>query len=207
MWNPDAGDTESELADRRHVLVLGLGNPILTDDGVGVKVAERVFRALPTGAPVEVREVSVGGLTLMEHMVGWDKVILVDALRTGRSPSGTIRRLTLEDLRSLSPTQHSASAHDASLVTAIGMAERMKLAVPDHVVIFAVEVENVIDFCEEPTPAVAKAIPEVADMVLDQLAEWGVAPDPAHGVRAARGTRPDRRSTAEPRNDTQGGSE
>jgi hydrogenase maturation protease len=167
------------------ILVLGLGNPILTDDGVGVRVAEAVHRALPPDISVEVSEASVGGLRLMERVVGYDRVILIDALHNpienqagqhpatslGRNP-GTIHRLTLEDLREVSPTQHSASAHDTSLITALEMGERIGLSLPQEFIIYAIEVENIIDFGEEPTPAVAEAIPKVTAAVLEELKRW-----------------------------------
>jgi hydrogenase maturation protease len=164
-------------------LVLGLGNPILTDDGVGVRVAEAVRDALPPDTSIEVSEASVGGLRLMERVLGYDRVILIDALHNpvgelpaghhpatslGRNP-GAIHRMTLEDLQNISPTQHSASAHDTSLVTALKMGERVGLSLPKEFVIYAVEVENIIDFGEEPTPAVAQAIPRVTAAVLEEL--------------------------------------
>ena len=164
-------------------LVLGLGNPILTDDGVGVRVAEAVQNALPPDSTIEVSEASVGGLELMERLLGYERVILIDALHNparevpagqhpfasrGRNP-GTIHRMTLNDLRHISHTQHSASAHDTSLVMALDMAGRMGYALPKEIIIYAVEVENIIDFSEEPTPAVAAAIPEVTAAVLEEL--------------------------------------
>ncbi len=150
-------------------LVLGLGNPILTDDGVGVRVAEAVRQALPADTAIEVSEVSVGGLTLMERVLGYDRVILIDALHTRNNNPGVIHRLTLADLQAISPTQHSASAHDTSLVTAWEMGQRMGLPLPQEIVIYAIEVENILDFGEEPTPAVAAAIPQVTAAVLDEL--------------------------------------
>jgi hydrogenase maturation protease len=157
-------------------LVVGLGNPILTDDGVGVKVAYEVERALASvdREDVTVTEASVGGLRLMEMMIGYDRVILVDALTgcNGNVP-GKVHRMTLGDLRNISPTQHSACAHDTSLVTALELGAQMELPLPNEISIFAIEVENVIDFCEESTPAVAAAIPEVVEAV---LAELGLTP-------------------------------
>jgi hydrogenase maturation protease len=150
-------------------LVVGLGNPILTDDGVGVRVAEAVRRALPPDAAVDVREVSVGGLTLMEHMVGYQRVILIDALTGVTGPPGTVRRMTLEDLRAVSVTQHSASTHDTTLITALEMGQRMGLPLPNEVVIYGVVTTNVIDFSELPTPAVAAAIPLAVTAVLAEL--------------------------------------
>lgn len=153
-------------------LVLGLGNPILTDDGVGVQVAEAVREALPPDSSVEVSEASVGGLRLMERVIGYDRVILIDAMyrpSTTTDTPGTIRRMTLEDLKTISPTQHSASAHDTSLITALEMGRRMDLSLPQEFIIYAITVENIIDFGDKPTPAVAAAIPQVTAAVLDEL--------------------------------------
>jgi hydrogenase maturation protease len=151
-------------------LVIGLGNPILTDDGVGVKVAYTVQDALAsTRWNVTVTEASVGGLRLMEMMMGYDRVILIDALQHRDTLPGTIRRMTLEDLRTISPTQHSTCAHDTSLVTALEMGQEIGLPLPKNITIYAVGVENVTYFGEQPTPAVAEAIPQVTAAVLAEL--------------------------------------
>ena len=150
-------------------LVLGLGNPILTDDGVGVRVAEAVRQLLPPDTSVTVSEASVGGLGLMERLLGFDRVILIDALHREENQPGVVHRMTLADLRAISPTQHSASAHDTSLATAMEMGERMGLSLPEEIIIYAIEVDNIIDFGEALTPAVARAIPQVAAAVLDEL--------------------------------------
>ena len=89
-------------------LVLGLGNSILGDDGVGIQVAARAREAL-VGSGVEVDEEHRGGLRLMERLVGYDRAVIVDAIVTGRNPPGTVVRLTTDDM----PTLHSSSAHDA----------------------------------------------------------------------------------------------
>ena len=150
-------------------LVLGLGNPILSDDGIGVRVAEQVKAALPEDACVDVSEACVGGLSLMERMVGYDRVILIDALCLEPSQPGAIRRLNLEDLRSMSPSQHIASAHDTNLLTALAAGRRMSLPLPEVVTLFAIEAENVLDFGEEMTPAVAEALPVAVRQVLAEL--------------------------------------
>jgi len=151
-------------------LILGLGNPILTDDGVGVLVAEEVRSRLPEDTPIDITEVSVGGLTLMESMIGYDRVILVDAFqRLHDSCPGKVHKMTLEDLKTISPTQHSASPHDASLVTALETGQRMGLPLPKDITIYAIEVENVMDFSDQPTPSVAAVIPQVTEAVLAEV--------------------------------------
>lgn len=155
---------------QKKTLILGLGNPILTDDGVGVLVAESVRSRLPKDTHIDITELSVGGLTLMESMIGYDRVILIDAFqRLGDNNPGVVHRMSLEDLRSISPTQHSASPHDASLVTALETGQRMGLPLPKDITIFAIEVENVMDFSDQPTPSVAAVIPQVTEAVLAEL--------------------------------------
>ncbi|MCU0494661.1 MAG: hydrogenase maturation protease [Chloroflexaceae bacterium] len=150
-------------------LVLGMGNPILSDDGIGFCVAEAVRESLADAPDVAVGTASLGGLALMEAMLGYEHVILIDALLRPNPRPGAIHRLTLDDLRALSPTEHSASPHDTSVVTALELGRQVGLPVPRDVVIYAVEVANVLDFSDRMTPAVAEAVPEVAEAVLQEL--------------------------------------
>jgi hydrogenase maturation protease len=152
-------------------LVLGLGNPILTDDGVGVRVAEAVRAALPPDTPVEVCEVSVGGLRLMERMLGYERVILVDALQPGDGLPGTVRRLTYDELSVMSPIQHASNAHDTSLVTALETASRLGMPIPREIIIYGIAVQDVLNFSDQLTPAVAAAIPVVAAAVLSDISK------------------------------------
>lgn len=154
-------------------LIIGLGNPILTDDGVGVKVAYELEKIIDLNSypNLTITEASAGGLRLMEAMLGYDRVLLIDAFLLDEKTTvpGRIHRMTLDELRSLTPTQHSTSAHDTSLVTALDAAREMGYKTPSLMTIFAVEVENILEFSETPTPAVAAAIPLVTQMVLDEL--------------------------------------
>lgn len=153
-------------------LVIGLGNPILTDDGVGVKVAEQIANQLShvRNPDITVTEASVGGLRLMELMNGYSKVIIIDALiHEDNNLPGRFHRLNLDDLRVMAPTQHSASAHDTNLITALDAGKLLGLSLPKEVIIFAIEVENVMDFNDQVTPAVSRAIPQVVNAVLEEL--------------------------------------
>lgn len=150
-------------------LVLGMGNPILSDDGVGFHIAAAVRAALADAPEVVVETASLGGLALMEAMLGYEHVIVVDALLRQASRPGAVHRLTLADLQALSPTEHSVSPHDTSVVTALELGRQMGLPLPSEVTIYAVEVANVLDFSDAMTPAVAEAIPHVTEAVLSEL--------------------------------------
>jgi hydrogenase maturation protease len=157
----------------KKTLILGLGNPILTDDGVGVLVAREIERRIDKKAHPDlvITEASVGGLRLMEAVLDYQLVVLIDAyyLNPETTNPGKIHRLELEDLRAVTPTQHSTSAHDTSLIIALDAAQEMGYQIPENFIIYAVEVENILDFSETPTPAVAAAIPIVAEMVIQEL--------------------------------------
>ncbi len=150
-------------------LLVGLGNPILGDDGVGWKVIEQVQANLENRAlNVDLDCLSLGGLSLMERMIGYERVILVDALATGQNPAGSVRVIPLEALPNPS-VGHSASAHDVSLLTALQTAKSMGLPVPQNVEVVAIETDRVYDFSEELSPAVAAAVPLACQFVLDLL--------------------------------------
>jgi len=154
-------------------LIIGLGNPILTDDGVGVKVAHQLEEVVDLTAhpDLTITEASAGGLRLMETILGYDRVVLIDAyyLKQDQTTPGKIHRLSLDDLRFVSPTQHSTSAHDTSLVTALDAADQLGYQIPQDFIIYAVEVENILEFSETPTPAVAAAIPKVVSEIIKEL--------------------------------------
>jgi hydrogenase maturation protease len=155
--------------------VIGLGNPILGDDGVGWLVAERVRQALDRGdlhgKAIEIDCLAIGGLSLMERMIGYDRVIVVDAITTHQQPNGTLYRTPLEELPDLS-SGHTTAAHDTSLQTALKVGRSMGAHLPDQIMIVGVEANKVYDFSEELTPEVNTAVPKAESMVMDLLSDW-----------------------------------
>lgn len=180
--------TERTTSTQPHplfVLIVGLGNPILGDDGVGWRVAEEVSvrSGIPLGDaplpglsprkpdPVTIERFSLAGLSLMERLTGFDRVIIIDSLNTGQYPQGEVVHFTLADMDDLTHG-HSASAHDVSLKNALKMGRGMGEALPDdeHVHIIAIEAQHIYDFKEELSPQIAAAVPVAAQMALDLIA-------------------------------------
>jgi hydrogenase maturation protease len=151
------------------ILVLGLGNPLVTDDSVGLRVAARLQPRLADRPDVEVSEDYWGGLRLMERMVGYDRAIVIDAIRTG-APPGTIHHLTPHSI----PTQRSASSHDVNLATALEFGRGAGLQLPgdDHILLVGIEAEDILSFGEQCTPAVEAAIAPAVEEVLLMLARF-----------------------------------
>jgi hydrogenase maturation protease len=154
-------------------LVVGLGNPILTDDGVGI----RVVREIAAGPPipgVALAEACVGGLRLLDTLAGYERVILVDAIQTRGGTPGDIYRLQADDLK---VSLHAGSTHDLTLPGALAFGRGVGMTLPDddNLIIIAVEVEDVLTFCEECTYAVRESVPRAVEAVLEELGGGGKA--------------------------------
>jgi hydrogenase maturation protease len=152
------------------VVVVGLGNPVLRDDAVGV-LAARVIAERLAGTPVEVRESSWGGIRFLDLLAGFDRAIIIDAIEWRHGPPGTVYRLSPD--RAI-PTLRAAGYHDISLGAALDFGRALGLPLPGTIVFFAVEASDTRTFDERPTPAVEDAVPEVVNRVEAQLVQWGV---------------------------------
>jgi len=146
-------------------LVLGLGNPILSDDGVGIHVAKELEGRIAQ-QEVTVMETSVAGLGLLDLLAGYDRAIIVDAIQTVGGKVGQIHQLEPE---ALDFTRHCASPHDINFATALELGKRLGLALPTHIVIFAIEVADAGTFSEACTPDVSQAIPICVKMIIKEL--------------------------------------
>ena len=146
-------------------LVLGLGNLILSDDGAGIRVAQEVGKQL-NDPQITVSETSAAGLSLLDSIVGYDKVIIIDAIQTKKGQAGQIYRMKSEDF---SFAKHFSSPHQTNLVTALELGKVLGLVMPQKITIFAVEAKDIASFSEKCTPEVERAIPEAVKMVLEEL--------------------------------------
>jgi hydrogenase maturation protease len=154
-------------------LIIGLGNPILGDDGVGWEVARRLEEHFAGQRPdLEFDYLSLGGLSLMERMIGYRRVLLIDSLTTGTRPLGEVTTFTLDDLADLS-SGHTTAAHDTSLKTALATGRKLGADLPEdrHVYIVAIEARQVHDLQEGLTPPIAAAVPPAVQAALDLLAQ------------------------------------
>ena len=154
----------------RRTRIIGLGNPILGDDGVGWRVVE-AMRARLDDAAVDVLCLSVGGVSLMEQLVGCDRALLVDAVVTGGTP-GEVLSIPLDELSDPS-CGHTASTHDTTLATALTLGRALQAPLPDDIWVVGVEVDptRLHEFNEDLSPEVTAAVPEAVRRVQEWLAE------------------------------------
>jgi hydrogenase maturation protease len=160
-------------------IVVGLGNPILGDDGVGWKVAEEVKSKWISSSPlstqpdngkgntVDVECVSLGGMSLMEHLIGYQSAILIDAFKPeADEPLGMLRVFKLRDLPNYSAF-HVTSAHDTSLQQAFELGKSMGALLPEDVTVVGVATCKIYDFHEGLSMSVANTVPLAVRTVLD----------------------------------------
>lgn len=148
-------------------LVLGLGNPILTDDGAGIKVTQ-IIREKVHDPDVDVLKVTAAGLDLLDLIVGYDRLIVVDTIRTGCCAPGTILRLSLKDFEL---AQHLSSPHDIGFKELIELGRRLGLHLPSEILIYAIEALDTVTFGERFTSEIARAVPKVANMIVSEQLE------------------------------------
>ena len=148
-------------------LLIGLGNPILGDDGVGWKVVESVKKDLDPELQVSVLCLSQGGISLMEHMIGYQRVILVDAFISEEN-AGSVFVYRLEEIPNYSAF-HVSSAHDMTLQNAIELGRWMGAILPTEITVVGIATRRIVDFGEELSPPVEQAIPRAMEIVLGLL--------------------------------------
>jgi hydrogenase maturation protease len=155
----------------RHVLILGLGNPLLGDEGIGVRVVEELQGLeLPDG--VTVVEGGTAGLGLIGLMEGYQKVIIVDAADMGHPPGCVVRFTPLE--AQLKTVEAPLSLHQIGLGEALTLAEALEVA-PAERIIIGVQPRQV-EMGAGLSPEVERAIPKIIRTILGELGATGIAP-------------------------------
>lgn len=153
-------------------IIIGLGNPILGDDSVGWRIAELIRQQIEgSGFPhpdLDVDCLALGGISLMERMVGYDRAILIDAITTGQKPVGSIFHFPIEALPDLT-ADHMTAVHDTSLPTALQLGRTMGAHLPETIDIVGIETISNYDFSEELSPPVAQAVPQAVNQVLELM--------------------------------------
>lgn len=147
-------------------LILGLGNEFLSDDGVGILAARMLKQELYDQA--DVVDSSLAGLALLDYFIGYERAIVIDSVKTGRCPPGTIHELSPVDLDSVV----APSPHYAGLPEMLAVAEKLKLNFPKQVKIFALEVEDPYTIGSRLSPPVRKALKELIQRVRAQMECW-----------------------------------
>jgi hydrogenase maturation protease len=145
--------------------VLGLGNDILSDDSVGLRITQQLRHALADLTTVEIGETCEMGLSLLDHIAGYRQLIVVDAVQTHRAHPGFLHELELGDLQVL-PLM---SPHFLGVGEIIATGNKLGLPMPEQVKIFAIEVQDPFTVGTELTPALAGALPDLVARIASAI--------------------------------------
>jgi len=147
--------------NKQKTLILGLGNDILTDDGIGPRLVNDLT-IMNFGPDVSFNIACCGGLEIMEYIKGYNKVIFIDAIRTLNGKPGQVYSFKISDFRE---TCHLSNLHDINFLTALKLGNQLELDLPVDLHIIAVEILEDMEFSEELTTPLKKAYPSILEEV------------------------------------------
>jgi len=149
----------------RPLLLLGLGNDILTDDAVGLFVVRDLRPKLAGHPSIDIRETTEMGLALLDFITGYRTVVIVDSIQTGKAPPGFLHELDASALNQLT----GRTPHFVGVSETLALGRQLGLAMPEQVRIFAIEVEDPFTLGTSMTPALQAALPGIVQRIADAL--------------------------------------
>ena len=145
------------------ILILGIGNDILTDDAIGPKIVKRLQEDLSYDN-ISFLTAAAGGLEILEMIKNYQQVIIIDAIKTRDGIPGTVYYLTPENFKE---TLHISSFHDVSFLTALKLAAKLEIPVPGRIDIIAVEIVEDLTFSND----FSKPISDKYDKIYHEIRE------------------------------------
>ena len=145
-------------------LVLGLGNDILSDDAVGLEVVQQLRGQIPDDSHVDIEDVCDMGLALLDLIVGYQELIIVDCIQTGKATPGTLHEFGQDQIQ----TRRGGSPHFLGVGETLELGKMLELPMPEKIRILAIEVEDPFTLGTELTQSVAAAIPQA----IERLRTW-----------------------------------
>lgn len=155
---------------KNKIIIIGLGNEFISDDGVGIFVLKELKNKLLSSVHDNhnfvFEELSIGGLGLLDYISGFNKCIIIDTILTRTQPPGTIFRFIQNS--STEPIKIKSS-HQINLPQVVGLAKLLKIDIPDTMTIYGIEAEDITTFKIGCTEKVQEAIPKLVNMIYDDL--------------------------------------
>ncbi len=153
------------MSEKVKTLILGMGNAIVSDDAIGLIIAEKIKQD-PYFAGVDIETIESGGLAILEMLQGYHLAIIIDSIKTGLHRPGEIIRFRPEDFDC---TQRSAGVHDVGFFTSLKLGRKLNMKIPERIEIIAVEIVENRLVSEDITPKVRAAVDPVIEMIKGML--------------------------------------
>lgn len=154
----------------KKVVVIGVGNILLRDEGIGIHAAGHLKRLYDFPANVEIVDGGVGGLNLLPYMERTKNLIIIDAVRANAEP-GAVFRFTQKDIST--KVKYKTSLHEMGLQEVFAIANATGKGCPETVII-GIQPKDISSYGMELTPAVEAKLPDVLNAVLSELGSLGI---------------------------------
>jgi hydrogenase maturation protease len=141
-------------------IILGLGNPLLGDDSVGLRVARQLSIILKS-QDLTIEEVSSGGLDILNLIADFEIATIIDAVQTSGGSAGTIYNFGIDEVI---PSQ-IRNTHQLDFVSAIRLVKELGLKMPNTIRVYAVEAPEIYEIRDKCSPMVDSAIIPCAEMI------------------------------------------
>jgi hydrogenase maturation protease len=145
-------------------ILVGLGNPIMSDDGVGLLVCRRLHRRL---AGYDLDLACGAGLHVLDSILGYRRAVIVDSMVTGRFPVGSVVRV---DPHSGPETRRAGHSHGMGFFEAMEIARACRVSLPEEIFVYGIEVENPYSIGEGVSEGIGDKIDEIVDFIVEDLA-------------------------------------
>ena len=150
---------------KKEILILGIGNDILMDDGIGPKLVAELQKSI-ADPRINFLTASTGGMEMLELIRDYRQVIIIDAIKTKNGIPGTVYHLTPTGFKE---TLHISSFHDISFLTALKLAEKLKMNIPRQMDIIAIEIIEDLTFGSEFSSVIRDKFPAIYQEVLTEV--------------------------------------
>jgi hydrogenase maturation protease len=152
-------------------LILGIGNTIMGDDGVGIYAARMIKDRTRSQADLQFKELGASGFKLVEEILGYDEVIIVDSYASTEADAGQIREFSPEDFED---TVHASSPHGANFSTALELYRNLQPdKIPKKIRIFTIDIHPADTFGESVSGPVQDAAIKLAEMIVREMGQSG----------------------------------
>jgi hydrogenase maturation protease len=155
-------------APRSGTVVIGLGNPLMGDDGLGIAVIAQLQQDWQFDPPVEIVDGGTWGMNLLHHIEGARQLLLVDAMKSGKTP-GTLVVLQRDEIPRVLSTK--LSPHQIDLREVLAVAE-LRGSLPDPTVAVGLEADRV-EMSTELSPILQDGVASLIDRIIRVLEQWG----------------------------------
>ncbi len=164
--NPESSPIpDARPAPPRHILILGLGNDLLTDDAIGLRITAEARRWLSDSDYITIRQTTEMGLALLDEITGFDELVIVDAIQTGGVAPGFVHEIQGTSLSRVP----LVSPHFVGIGELLALARELHLKVPGKVRIFAVEVEDPFTVGTHMSPFLETALPNLVERLVTSV--------------------------------------